>query len=94
VRDVAEFLPWLQNLDESQTPGLFNGSLYDVSTEGYPDGRANVSITGFNINCGYIPWSSVEIDGFGLYNVTLEPTSEYIIIEAPGEIHVAHFIPV
>ncbi|KAJ7692693.1 hypothetical protein B0H17DRAFT_1132929 [Mycena rosella] len=84
VQYVAEFLPWLRNLDDSQTQGLFNGSLYDVSTEIYPGGTANVSAVGFNITCGYISWSTVGAIGFGMYNVTLVPTSDYMIVEAPG----------
>ncbi|KAF7341200.1 hypothetical protein MVEN_01855200 [Mycena venus] len=84
VQYVAEFLPWIRNLDQAQTPGLFNGSLYDVSTKVYPGGTANVSAIGFNITCGYIPWSSAVGNEFGTYNVTLEPTSEFVYIDAPG----------
>jgi hypothetical protein len=40
VQYVAEFLPWIQNLDEAQTPGLFNGSLYDATTQVYSGGTA------------------------------------------------------
>ncbi|KAJ7755428.1 hypothetical protein B0H16DRAFT_715079 [Mycena metata] len=84
VQYVAEFLPWIGNLDESQTLGLFNGSLYDISTEFYPGGMANVSAIGFNVTCGYIPWSNAVGDEFGTFTVTLEPTSEFIYIDAPG----------
>ncbi|KAJ6488764.1 hypothetical protein C8R45DRAFT_1142866 [Mycena sanguinolenta] len=84
VQYVAEFLPWIQNLDEAQTPGLFNGSLYDATTQVYSGGTANVSAVGFNITCGYIPWYNAVGDEFGTYNVTLEPTSEFIYIDAPG----------
>ncbi|KAJ6476983.1 hypothetical protein C8R45DRAFT_1216775 [Mycena sanguinolenta] len=84
VQYVAEFLPWIQNLDEAQTPGLFNGSLYDTATQLYSGGMANVSAVGFNITCGYIPWSNAVGDEFGTYTVTLEPTSEFIYIDAPG----------
>ncbi|KAJ7202372.1 hypothetical protein GGX14DRAFT_654311 [Mycena pura] len=79
VQYVTEFLPWLQNLDESQTPGLFNGSLYDVSTEAYLDGKANASAIGFNITCGYISWAAVESFAGG-YNVTLGTNSEWMIV--------------
>ncbi|KAJ7467499.1 hypothetical protein FB451DRAFT_1258708, partial [Mycena latifolia] len=83
VQYVGEFLPWIRNLNESQTPGLFNGSLYDVSTEFIPGGTADISAVGFNITCGYIPWSSVQVD-MDFYTVTLEPTSKNIVVNAPG----------
>jgi hypothetical protein len=52
----AEFLPWVENLDRSQRLGLSNGSLYDVILQPYPGSQnPDVSATGFNISCGYIP---------------------------------------
>jgi hypothetical protein len=51
---TIDFLPWIRNLED--TIGLFNGSLYDVLQD--PDlgnGSAEVSVTGFNISCGYLP---------------------------------------
>ncbi|KAJ7230365.1 hypothetical protein GGX14DRAFT_3757 [Mycena pura] len=43
-------------LDESQTVGLYNGSLYDVLAQSNPaDTAAQVSATGFNVTCGYLP---------------------------------------
>ncbi|KAJ7207741.1 hypothetical protein C8J57DRAFT_1258031 [Mycena rebaudengoi] len=47
-------------------------------------GNGNVSAVGFNITCGCILWSHAVGDEFGTYNVTLEPTSEFIYIDAPG----------
>ncbi|KAJ7815874.1 hypothetical protein B0H14DRAFT_3745006, partial [Mycena olivaceomarginata] len=57
------FLKWLGHLDESQTLGLSNGSLYDLLTSTYPgSGTAQVSATAFNITCGYISDLTVETD--------------------------------
>ncbi|KAJ7321553.1 hypothetical protein DFH08DRAFT_712925, partial [Mycena albidolilacea] len=95
VQYVAEFLPWLQNLDESQTPGLFNGSLYDVSTEAYLGGEANVSAIGFNITCGYLPWTAVKTIDSGEYRIILntEPL-EFIYVIGLGKIRTQVFITI
>src|ERR1700753_4347335 len=88
---VATFLPWIQNLDQSQTPGLFNGSLYHVLTDAYPGGTADVAMYGFNVTCGYIPWSTAQDNG-GFYNVSLKPASNYLVAPASG--NGRHFYPV
>ncbi|KAJ7321552.1 hypothetical protein DFH08DRAFT_617149, partial [Mycena albidolilacea] len=54
----SQFLPWIGNLDSTQTLGLFNGSLYEVlDEEDLGNGNAYVSALGFNISCGYLPTS-------------------------------------
>jgi hypothetical protein len=84
---VTDFLPWIQNLDPLQTPGLFNGSLYHVLDVTSPGGTADVEMNGFNITCGYIPWSTVGYDSEGTYyNVSLVPASDYLVFSAPGNI--------
>ncbi|KAJ6605461.1 hypothetical protein DFH09DRAFT_1067724 [Mycena vulgaris] len=47
------FLKWLGHLDQSQTLGLYNGSLYEVLTSPYREATAQVSAVDFNITCGY-----------------------------------------
>ncbi|KAJ7892193.1 hypothetical protein B0H13DRAFT_1886842 [Mycena leptocephala] len=52
IEDISSFLPYFGNLEQSQTVGLFNGSLYDVLTETYPGNMtAEVEAFGFNITC-------------------------------------------
>lgn len=51
----SQFLPWINNLNSSQTLGLFNGSLYEVlNDDAIGNGKASVSAIGFNITCGYL----------------------------------------
>ncbi|KAJ7751923.1 hypothetical protein DFH07DRAFT_825880 [Mycena maculata] len=80
IENMAQFLPWIGNLDQSQTPGLFNGTLYDVLVEAYPGQIANVSALGFNITCGYLPAVEVgvspPVDGF--YNISFTSTGEWV----------------
>jgi hypothetical protein len=48
-------LPWIDAVDDSQTLGLFNGSLYEVLQDANLGvGTAMVSATGINITCGYL----------------------------------------
>ncbi|KAJ6488838.1 hypothetical protein C8R45DRAFT_929540 [Mycena sanguinolenta] len=58
----SSFLPWVGNLEDSQTVGLFNSSLYEAlqdTTLG--PGIANVSAVGINISCGFVPPESVNV---------------------------------
>jgi hypothetical protein len=58
------FLPWINNLDESQTLGLFNNSLYEVLQDtNLGSGEAPVSAIGFNISCGYLPYNVTQALG-------------------------------
>ncbi|KAJ7200829.1 hypothetical protein GGX14DRAFT_659563 [Mycena pura] len=51
----AQFLEWHNIFFESETPGLFNSSIYEVLQEVTSSkGEAPVSIVGFNISCGYL----------------------------------------
>ncbi|KAF7330600.1 hypothetical protein MSAN_02460200 [Mycena sanguinolenta] len=56
---TIDFLPWINNLED--TLGLFNGSLYDVLQDtNLGNGSAEISLTGFNISCGYLPGRNTE----------------------------------
>ncbi|KAJ7347791.1 hypothetical protein DFH08DRAFT_698808 [Mycena albidolilacea] len=58
--NTIEFLPWIRNLED--TLGLFNGSLYDVLQDtNLGNGSAEVSVTGFNITCGYLPGRNTHV---------------------------------
>ncbi|KAF8183342.1 hypothetical protein K438DRAFT_2164498 [Mycena galopus ATCC 62051] len=57
---TINFLPWIHNLDD--TLGLFNGSLYDVLQDtNLGNGSAEISLTGFNISCGYLPGINTDV---------------------------------
>jgi hypothetical protein len=52
---TLNFLPWIGNLNESETLGLFNGTLYDTLESAVLTGTTTqVSAIGFNVSCGYI----------------------------------------
>jgi hypothetical protein len=75
VQDLANFLPWLGNLDQSQTMGLSNGSLHDVLSNVYPGSRTvAVTAIGFNITCGYPSVNKTEWKGDD-YNIYLDSLS-------------------
>ncbi|KAJ6509820.1 hypothetical protein DFH09DRAFT_1198507 [Mycena vulgaris] len=62
MEKTLDFLPWMGTLNGSQSLGLFNGSLYDVLQDmGLKYGSAQVSATGFNITCGYLPGVNTKI---------------------------------
>ncbi|KAJ7347792.1 hypothetical protein DFH08DRAFT_1001065 [Mycena albidolilacea] len=72
IRDL-DFLPWIGNLQESETPGLFNGSLHDTLESLAPQGMpTQVPAAGFNISCGYLLGENIRyiqtdyIEEFGL----------------------------
>ncbi|KAJ7924526.1 hypothetical protein B0H13DRAFT_1863927 [Mycena leptocephala] len=84
--NMAAFLPWMQNLDESQTPSLIDQTLYDTLAEISRDiGMVNISATGFNITCGYLEATSIEIQYDGnFYNISFAPNSESVSVFAGG----------
>ncbi|KAJ7488819.1 hypothetical protein FB451DRAFT_678936 [Mycena latifolia] len=62
IDQMVVFLPWIGNLEESKTLGLFNGSLYEVLSTTNPEyGNTTVSAVGFNITCGYLSGVNTEI---------------------------------
>ncbi|KAJ6481908.1 hypothetical protein C8R45DRAFT_1076052 [Mycena sanguinolenta] len=74
-QNTGSFLPWIDNLDQDKKLGLANESLYDVLEQTIigSSGPTEISATGFNITCGYIPdvimeefWPGMDSD---LYNV-------------------------
>ncbi|KAJ6449264.1 hypothetical protein C8R45DRAFT_1131086 [Mycena sanguinolenta] len=71
-----QFLPWFGNLQDSQTVGLFNGTMYEVlQGSNLGPGIANVSAAGINISCGYAPPESI--------NVTAEDPFQFDLSLAP-----------
>ncbi|KAJ7142615.1 hypothetical protein C8R44DRAFT_725953 [Mycena epipterygia] len=91
-KNLPQFLPWIASLSPAQTLGLSNGSLYDILTDVYPgNSTATVSAVGWNITCGYLPGTNVNInitdygdifDGF--YNISFTSTDEWVAVPAPG----------
>ncbi|KAF7377224.1 hypothetical protein MSAN_00142300 [Mycena sanguinolenta] len=58
----SRFLPWFGNLQDSQTVGLFNGTLYEVlQGPNLGPGIANVSAAAINMSCGYIPSENIKV---------------------------------
>ncbi|KAF7375766.1 hypothetical protein MSAN_00466200 [Mycena sanguinolenta] len=71
----AHFLPWVGNLKESQTIGLFNSTLYEALQDtNLGPGIANVSAVGINISCGYVPTESVNITAVDPFQFTFSLT--------------------
>jgi hypothetical protein len=59
----TQFLPWWGIFDDSPTPGLFNGTLYEVlQNTTQTQNKAEVSAMGFNITCGYLPAHITWVD--------------------------------
>jgi hypothetical protein len=88
IEDISSFLPYFGNLEQSQTVGLFNGSLYDVLTETYPGNMtAEVEAFGFNITCGYLPGVNLETDSEDSFNISLalEQASAWLAFPVSGE---------
>ncbi|KAJ7142380.1 hypothetical protein C8R44DRAFT_846434 [Mycena epipterygia] len=56
IDGTLDFFSWMSNLDQSQTLGLFNGTLYDTLSD-LDSGRgdAGVSATAFNMTCFDLP---------------------------------------
>ncbi|KAJ6452069.1 hypothetical protein C8R45DRAFT_1083520 [Mycena sanguinolenta] len=68
----SQFLPWFGNLQESQTIGLFNGTLYEVlQGSNLGPGIANVSAAGINISCGYAPPEGINVTSRAPFQFTL-----------------------
>ncbi|KAF7330599.1 hypothetical protein MSAN_02460100 [Mycena sanguinolenta] len=98
-----DFLPWIGNLQESETLGLFNGSLYDtlesLALEGVP---TQVSAAGFNISCGYLLGENigyVQTDHFNefefpgpYWEISLPSFDETFVMSSAGP-NVIAFIP-
>ncbi|KAJ7347819.1 hypothetical protein DFH08DRAFT_808594 [Mycena albidolilacea] len=60
IKDL-DFLPWIGNLQESETLGLFNGSLHDTLESLAPQGMpTQVPAAGFNISCGYLLGENIQ----------------------------------
>ncbi|KAJ6602731.1 hypothetical protein DFH09DRAFT_1125418, partial [Mycena vulgaris] len=87
IKDSGGLLPWIGSLEKSKSLGLFNGSLYDVLTQAYPEGgKGQVSAVGFNVTCAYIPDAVVEFltPGLHSYNISFPSQGTHISpINAP-----------
>ncbi|KAF7333130.1 hypothetical protein MVEN_02378500 [Mycena venus] len=95
---ATDFSPWITKMSESQTLGLYNGSIYDVLRHPNPaGGQAQVSATGFNVTCGYLPGVNsrcfnqttvVASDGFShtadLWEIQFGPANRSIAIISSG----------
>ncbi|KAJ6474251.1 hypothetical protein C8R45DRAFT_935649 [Mycena sanguinolenta] len=75
----------------SQTVGLFNGTLYDVlQGHGLRPGIANVSAAGINISCGYVPPENINVTARDPFQFTLSlapiglDETEGPIVESPS----------
>ncbi|KAJ6509864.1 hypothetical protein DFH09DRAFT_271536 [Mycena vulgaris] len=71
IQQNLVFLPWLSRLDQSQTLGLLNGTLYDVLDINPSNGNAQVSATSFNISCGFLRGKNIKYNG-DWWNISLE----------------------
>ncbi|KAF8214817.1 hypothetical protein K438DRAFT_2138348 [Mycena galopus ATCC 62051] len=71
LQDVGNFFPWIHTLlEQNETIGLFNGSLYDVLAGPVSaTAPANISASGFNVTCGYIP--NINITASNVVNASL-----------------------
>ncbi|KAJ7917710.1 hypothetical protein B0H13DRAFT_1481338, partial [Mycena leptocephala] len=63
MQKTSGFVPWIGNLDDSERLGLYNGTIYDVLQDVYPQGRsAQVSAVGYNITCGYLAGVNTHVE--------------------------------
>jgi hypothetical protein len=81
---TSGFVPWIGNLDESQTLGLFNGSIYDVLQDVFPAGKpAQVTAVGYNITCGYLEGVNTDVktdkEGIATWNISF-PQSDTLLV--------------
>ncbi|KAJ7203832.1 hypothetical protein GGX14DRAFT_569876 [Mycena pura] len=91
LENLEDFLLWMNLLDESQTVGLFNGSLYDVLAQSNPaDTAPQVSATGFDVTCGYLPnviptnITKSNIDSSLIWNISLGDTEPPWFLPSPS----------
>ncbi|KAJ7128681.1 hypothetical protein C8R44DRAFT_733006 [Mycena epipterygia] len=82
----ASFLPWFRNLDDSQTLGLLNGSLYEVLQDAnLGSGEAQVSAVGFNITCGTLPENITQALGGLLFEATIIIYTSVKVVDSNGQ---------
>jgi hypothetical protein len=90
----TQFLTWIGNWNPSQTPGLFNGTLYDVLQDvTLGTGEAKVMATGFNFTCGYpntvingvyyssLSFLDISVGSYGSINITMPRMHLLIVVE-------------
>ncbi|KAJ7144607.1 hypothetical protein C8R44DRAFT_846317 [Mycena epipterygia] len=83
------FFPYMSNLNQSQTLGLFNGTLYETLND-LDSGRGNagVSATAFDITCGYLPGVNTGVLLGGLkWNISLGSAGNVqttVVLESSG----------
>ncbi|KAJ7236533.1 hypothetical protein C8J57DRAFT_1479199 [Mycena rebaudengoi] len=86
---TSGFVPWIGNLDESQTLGLFNGSIYDVLQDVFPAGKpAQVTAVGYNITCGYLEGVNTDVKtdkkGIATWNISFPQSGTLVHLLSTG----------
>ncbi|KAJ6533520.1 hypothetical protein B0H19DRAFT_1080932 [Mycena capillaripes] len=86
---TSGFVPWIGNLDESQTLGLFNGSIYDVLQDVFPAGKpAQVTAVGYNITCGYLEGVNTDVktdkEGIATWNISFPQSGTLVHLLSTG----------